>query len=366
MIARQRCRQSLIVSGQPSKPCRPRKGPLHDPTPRQQDEPSLGLVMLDHFQLNACSCRRHGRLAAGISLVDESDFHLLLCGQLNRLGQVANLRPILFVGRSDSQRQQVTQRIHRQVDLRSFALLVPIKSGSATAFRSRLQRSAVQNRRARFGISIQSHAENRPQIMGHGLKASGFEPPLSLLVYRAPRRQIVGHHAPGATGPHKPAQAVEELPQGVIPLRGLFVHKGEVRNTKTPLFVADITRITFSRCRHPQLNAGMYLQCTDFSFKKLITGSRPPTAIPIGWRNSRPRPHAERGNSYFPASTCLPAPTSSSRPHRCNPQSSGCRRDGTSRTAACATSASPASRCRLRVDNSACDPAAPPSRIRAS
>jgi len=191
VIARQRCRQSLIVSGRSSEPSRPRKGPLHHPTPRQQNEPSLGLVMLDHFQLNSCSRRRLGRLAAGISLVDESDLHLLLCGQLNRLGQVANLRPILFVGRSYSQRQQVTQCIHRQVDLRSFALLVPIKSGSASTVRSRLQRSAVQNRRARFSISIQSHAENRPQIMGHGLKASRFEPPLGLLVNRAPRWQIV-------------------------------------------------------------------------------------------------------------------------------------------------------------------------------
>jgi len=168
-----------------------------------------------------------------------------------------------------------------QVHLRSFAFLMSIKSGPATAFRSGLQGSAVQNRCARFGLAIQRQVDNCPQIMRHGLKASRLEPALSLLINRAPRRQIVGRHAPRATGPYQPAQTVEEFPQRISSLRGMLVHQCQIRHTKIPFFVADIARITFSFCCHPQLNAGLYIQITDFSFKKLISSTIILKSVPL-------------------------------------------------------------------------------------
>src|SRR3984957_12716959 len=123
----------------------------------------------------------------------------------------------------------MSQRINGQVNLRALAFLMPIKPSPTAAFRSGLECPAVRYRRARVGIPIQRQADNRPQT-------------------------------------------IEELPQRVSSLRGVLVHQCQVRHTKIPFFAADIARMTFSFCCHPQLNAGLYKQSTDFSFKKLITG----------------------------------------------------------------------------------------------
>src|ERR1043165_5311204 len=105
--------------------------------------------------------------------------------------------------------------------------------------------------------------------MSHRLKTTGFDPSLGLLINHLPRRQVMRHHPPHSTHLHQIPQRIEYLAQGVDPLWGTFAHQREIADTKRPFFIADITRITFSSSVHPKLNAGMYLLCTDFIYKKL-------------------------------------------------------------------------------------------------
>src|SRR5690606_32401247 len=94
-----------------------------------------------------------------------------------------------------------------------------------------------------------------------------------LLVNHSPGRQVVRHHSPHAAHLDQVAQGVENLAQGITTLRGCFGHQRQIPDAKRPLFITDIARITLSCSVHPQLNAGMYLQSTDNSHKKLSTGS---------------------------------------------------------------------------------------------
>ena len=139
MISRQCRRQALVVSRQPPEASRPAKRALHDPPPRQQHKSVLGLVMLYDFQVNALLGCGGRRFFAGIPLIDKSYFYLLLGHGLNRLRQLGDLRPVLFIGGSHPQRQQMTQSIDRGVNLRALAFLVSIESRSVTALRSGLK-----------------------------------------------------------------------------------------------------------------------------------------------------------------------------------------------------------------------------------
>src|SRR5258705_6675152 len=107
--------------------------------------------------------------------------------------------------------------------------------------------------------------------MSHGFKATGPQPTLGLLLDGCPGRQIIGYHSPRAARANEPAQAVENLAQRMFALGRFFFHQRQVRSAKRPLFVADITRISFSQRRHPKRNAQMYLLCTDISRKKFTT-----------------------------------------------------------------------------------------------
>jgi len=60
-----------------------------------------------------------GRLLAVISLVDRGQLHACSGGRLHGLGHPSDLGTIAGTGRRHVQGQQVTQRIHRQVQFRA-------------------------------------------------------------------------------------------------------------------------------------------------------------------------------------------------------------------------------------------------------
>lgn len=61
--------------------------------------------------------RRVGGVLTGVPLIDVRKRHFLIADFLYRLGQLADLIPVLLVGRGDVQRKQVAQRIDGQMDL---------------------------------------------------------------------------------------------------------------------------------------------------------------------------------------------------------------------------------------------------------
>jgi hypothetical protein len=102
--------QPLLITRQPSKPPHPADVPFDYPPPRQQHEAAFGLRQRDDLQ-------GHAVIGTGIILIDGGDFDRLAGGILHRRYQLADLIAILRGGRRDVQRQQVPQRIDRQVDL---------------------------------------------------------------------------------------------------------------------------------------------------------------------------------------------------------------------------------------------------------
>src|SRR5207253_3806167 len=63
---------------------------------------------------------------AGVALIDEGDLHGATGDLLNFGGQLGDLGPLLFVGRRDRQGQQISQRIHGHMHLRTLLLLGPV------------------------------------------------------------------------------------------------------------------------------------------------------------------------------------------------------------------------------------------------
>jgi len=92
---------ALIVLHQPPEPCRPGKGPLDHPAPRQQQEAALGVRQLHHLQFDAM---RPGGLTgplAGVALVDIGQFDALPGGDLYSLRQAADFGAVIHAGRRD-------------------------------------------------------------------------------------------------------------------------------------------------------------------------------------------------------------------------------------------------------------------------
>src|SRR5579884_2093355 len=276
MVACHRGGQPFVITCQTSESGSPSEGTLYHPSSGQQDKSSFSFMVFYHFQAQAMLGRVSRWLFPSVALIDVRKLHFLARDLLHSLGQLCHLCPVLLVSRCHLQRQKMSQCIHSRVNLRTFALLVPVESSPPAALERRLHRAAVHNHRRRLRVSILYHAKDGPQIVRHRFKASGSQPPLRLLLNDPPRRKFMGHHPPGAARPHQPTQCVEHLPQTVRPLRRLFGHQCQVGSAKLPLFIADITRIRLWLLRHPKCNAGMYLLCTFFSSKKLMTGSNFP------------------------------------------------------------------------------------------
>ena len=90
------------------------------------------------------------------------------------------------------------------------------------------------------------HSEQFPQVVHQGLKHPRREPPAGLLIDGMPRGQVVGQQPPPRARADDPTEAVENLPQVVVALRGIQAHEREVGGNQCPFFGADITRIRFA------------------------------------------------------------------------------------------------------------------------
>src|SRR5258708_37834930 len=99
MKTSQRFWQAFIVARQAAEPGHPGKTALPYPSAWQQDKTVLGFGQLDDFQAYPMYTRCLCRLIASVSLVHESQLHVLPRFFLPRSRQFAYLSPILFIGR---------------------------------------------------------------------------------------------------------------------------------------------------------------------------------------------------------------------------------------------------------------------------
>ena len=116
MVTGKRMSQALIVTRQTTESRSPPKASFNHPAARQQYESALGLGALDHLQRDALrassglSC-----ILSRVALVHIRQCHALIGKILYRLCQLFHLRPVLLIGRSDVQGQQMSQGIDRRM-----------------------------------------------------------------------------------------------------------------------------------------------------------------------------------------------------------------------------------------------------------
>src|SRR5579875_3055698 len=122
--------QALIISGQPAEAGSPGKTALDHPAAWQQDEAAFGLGMFDDLQLDAMLFGGRGGVFSRVSLIGKSQFDMFTSYLLHLSRQLAHLSAVLFIGRSHVQSQQMTQRVHHRMHLRSLASLGSIVTGA--------------------------------------------------------------------------------------------------------------------------------------------------------------------------------------------------------------------------------------------
>jgi hypothetical protein len=149
---------------------------------------------------------------------------------------------LLGAGRGHAQREQVAQRVHGQMHLAA-AALVPVVARPRPALGARLQRPRVEERRGRRLCPPLGQAQHRAQVMDEVFEHARAQPALRLLIDGGPGRQVVRQQAPLRAGAHDPAQAIEDLAQGVLALRGVFRHQRQVGGHQGPFLVTHIARI---------------------------------------------------------------------------------------------------------------------------
>lgn len=128
------------------------------------------------------------------------------------------------VGRRDGQRQQISQGIDGRMHLRALLFLGPVKPGAHPAFRRRLQRAGIEDRRRGLLVSPFQNPDRGSQIVRDGLEHARLHPAAGLLISRRSRREIVRQESPMTTRFDHVPQCVERLPQRIIPLRRILAH----------------------------------------------------------------------------------------------------------------------------------------------
>jgi site-specific DNA recombinase len=116
--------------------CHLRKDYFDDPAARQQDEALLGLGQLDDFEAEAVRGGGLGGLFAGITLVHIGHLHALAGGLLHGCRETADLLTILLVSRGDVGGEQVSERVHGEVELGAPLALGAIVAGTRPALRA--------------------------------------------------------------------------------------------------------------------------------------------------------------------------------------------------------------------------------------
>ena len=137
-------RQSLIISCQSPEACRPAERALNHPSAWQQHKTFFRFRKFHHFQANAMRGGFVGSTRARIALVNKSQFYALTCYRLHLTRQLSDLCAVLFVGRCDHQRQQVTECVNRNMRLVTFASLGSVVGGATARFRRGLKRARVE------------------------------------------------------------------------------------------------------------------------------------------------------------------------------------------------------------------------------
>jgi hypothetical protein len=192
MKAPQDAGQWFVVARQAPKARPPAEAALDHPAARQQHEALLRFGQLDHVQVDAVGLGVLPGLLAGIAVVGPGELDRLAGGLLHYLAQHLHLGALLLVGRRDVYRQQVSERVDRQVHLAAFPALVAVVAGACPALAARLQGAAIEHHRARLALTAQGHTDSRAQVHHHRLEAARLQSAPGLLIDRLPDGKSLG------------------------------------------------------------------------------------------------------------------------------------------------------------------------------
>jgi hypothetical protein len=174
---------SFVVFDEPSASGGPCEGTFDDPTSWQKHEAALCLGELDDFKGDAfvalqlrwawrrCSPDRHG---------PGSRSRPSPPGWPGRRGRP---RRGHRHWRGDMERQQMAERVDRQMQLGAALALGAVIVGARAAFRGRAQGPAVKDRGCRLGRAARSHAQYGAKVVRQGARR---QPALRLLVNPPP------------------------------------------------------------------------------------------------------------------------------------------------------------------------------------
>ena len=111
------------------------------------------------------------------------------------------------------------------------------------ALGGRLHRAAVEDRGGGLGVTPGGEAEHGAEVVDDRLEASGGEPAPGLLVDHLPGREVLGEVAPRGSGPHRPAQGVEDVAEVMDPLAGILRQQTEIGQDEFPIGVGDVAGV---------------------------------------------------------------------------------------------------------------------------
>ena len=157
VLAFEACLEAFVVSGKSSEAGHPAEATLDNPTPGHKDEALLGCGELDNLKLDSlCLCGLGSRFSR-VALVDESHLDVLAGDDLYSLGEQSHLSAVLFGGGSGVQGQQVSMRVHRQVNPRASLALGSVVPGSGYVLGSGLEGPATEYGRGWLGLPTGGH-----------------------------------------------------------------------------------------------------------------------------------------------------------------------------------------------------------------
>ena len=133
-------RQSLVISGESPKSCRPAETTLNYPPTRQQHKAFFRFRQFDHFRFDAVGFGFFFGSFARIVLVNVGNLDRLARHVLHGFSQIANLLAVLFVSRCHQQRQQIAQSVNRNMRFVASPPLGSVVSGTLSRFGRRLLR----------------------------------------------------------------------------------------------------------------------------------------------------------------------------------------------------------------------------------
>src|SRR5215207_5818117 len=123
----------LIITGEAAEARGPGEGALDYPTSRQEHKASLGFGEFYYFQADSVLLAGRGGIAPRVTLIHIREFDVLLGHLLDSLREFRHLRAILLIRGRDFDRQQIAQRVHRDVNFGAFAPLVSVVASTRAA-----------------------------------------------------------------------------------------------------------------------------------------------------------------------------------------------------------------------------------------